>query len=99
MIKAITRPAGITTQTGTVTVRGELITVMTYSGISLSLSALSEDGKSHADQAAFLPRKVILLLLNYTLSKSERSVNGFQFSASVTSFISNVFSSFVVSTV
>ena len=45
MIKAIPRPAGITTQTGTVTVRGELITVMTYSGISLSLSALSEDGK------------------------------------------------------
>ncbi|MDE8727559.1 hypothetical protein PZH36_10635 [Ruminococcus bromii] len=39
MIKAITRPAGITTQTGTVTVCGELVTVATYSGISLSLSA------------------------------------------------------------
>ncbi|MDD6329291.1 MAG: hypothetical protein PUB27_01895 [Firmicutes bacterium] len=38
MIKAITRPAGITTQTGTVTVCGELVTVTTYSGISLSLS-------------------------------------------------------------
>lgn len=57
MIKAITRPAGITTQTGTVTVRGELITVTTYSGISLSLSALPEDGKLMQIKRLSLPAK------------------------------------------
>ena len=57
MIKAITRPAGITTQTGTVTVCGELITVMTYSGISLSLSALPEDGKLMQIKRLSLPAK------------------------------------------
>ena len=98
MIKAITRPAGITTQTGTVPVCGELITVTTYSGISLSLSALPEDGKLMQIKRLSLPAKSFYSSY-YTLSKSERSVTRFQSSASVTSFISNVFSSSVVSTV
>ena len=55
MIKAITKPAGITTQTGTATVRGELITVTTYSGISLSLFALPEDGKLMQIKRLFAP--------------------------------------------
>jgi hypothetical protein len=57
MIKAITRPAGITTQTGTVTVCGELVTVTTYSGISLSLFALPEDGKLMQIKRLSLPAK------------------------------------------
>ena len=42
---------------GTVTVCGELITVMTYSGISLSLSALPEDGKLMQIKRLSLPAK------------------------------------------
>ena len=57
MIKATTRPAGITAQTGTVTVFGELVTVTTYSGASLSFPALPEDGKLMQIQRLSLPAK------------------------------------------
>lgn len=57
MIKATTRPAGITAQTGTVTVCGELVTVTAYPSVSLSFSALPEDGKLMQIKRLSLPAK------------------------------------------